>query len=185
LNSEEFGSELIANLAMKIKPRYHFSATQNVFFERLPYRNHTMLLEKEKHLTRFLSVAQVNPKNKPKYLYAFNIIPSKKINYVEIVRQTVNLATDCPYSNQVTVKSSDDQPTLQYFYDAAHIQKMNEINESNKRKMEAVQNKQQEPCWFCLGGSQVERHLIVSVGDKVISTEFNLKKSVLFVFYVI
>jgi hypothetical protein len=153
---------------MKIKPRYHFSATQDVFFERLPYRNHVMLAEKEKHLTRFLSVAKVNAKNKPKYLYAFNIIPSKKINYVEIVRQTANLSTDCPYTSTVDVRRSDEEPTPQYFYDAVHIKKMSELDASNKRKMESMQNKQQEPCWFCLGGSQVERHLIVSVGDRVI-----------------
>ena len=101
-------------------------------------------------------------------MYAFNIIPAKKINYIEIVRQSANLATDCPYNNTVNVKNSDDQPMLQYFYDAGHIQKMNQVNENNKRKIEAAQNKQQEQCWFCLGGSQVERHLIVSVGDKVI-----------------
>ena len=23
------------------------------------------------------------------------------------------------------------------------------------------------PCWFCLGGEQVEKHLVVSVGDHV------------------
>ncbi len=23
------------------------------------------------------------------------------------------------------------------------------------------------PCWFCLGGSQVEKHLVVSVADHV------------------
>ncbi len=68
LNSQEFGSNLISHLAMKIRPRYHFAASQNVFFERLPYRNHQMLIEKERHLTRFLSLAKVNKSNKPKVI---------------------------------------------------------------------------------------------------------------------
>ncbi len=110
-------------------------------------------------------------------MYAFNIIPAKNINYIDIVRQTTSLATDCPYRNAVNVKSSDEQPTPQYFYDAVHIQRMNEVNETAKRKLEAAQNKQQEPCWFCLGGSQVERHLIVSVGDRVTDISFVFLKS--------
>jgi hypothetical protein len=94
------------------------------------------------------------------------------------VRQTANLATDCPYKDQVNVKISDDKPSLQYFYDADHIKKMNEVNEINKRKFEEVQKKQQEPCWFCLGGTQVERHLIVSVGDKVKMRELFICKKI-------
>lgn len=169
MSSEDFGSELVSNLAMKIKPRYHFAAGQNIFFERLPYRNHTMLMEREKHVTRFLSLARVNKSNKPKYLYAFNIIPAKKINYVDIVRQAVDLATDCPYKGGQLkeMPSRHDEPTPQYFYDPEQMKKMNELNENAKRKFESSQNRQQEPCWFCLGGSQVDKHLIVSVGDKV------------------
>jgi hypothetical protein len=66
LSSVKFGSELVSYLAMKVKPRYHFSANQNVFFERIPYRNHKVLTEKEKHLTRFLALAKANKTNKPK-----------------------------------------------------------------------------------------------------------------------
>lgn len=28
------------------------------------------------------------------------------------------------------------------------------------------------PCWFCLGGEQVEKHLVVSVGDNVSEDPF-------------
>lgn len=68
LNTEKFGSQLVSYLATKIRPRYHFSATQNLFFERIPYRNHRILHEKEKHLTRFLALAKVNKPNKPKVI---------------------------------------------------------------------------------------------------------------------
>ncbi len=78
LNSEKFGSEAISYLAMQIKPRYHFSATQNVFFERIPYRNHQVLMEKEKNVTRFLALGKANPKNKPK-VFIFMIFMIKII----------------------------------------------------------------------------------------------------------
>jgi hypothetical protein len=81
LNSENFGSELISQLALKLKPRYHFSATQNIFFERIPYRNHRVLLEKEKHATKFLALAKVNKPNKPKvnHIYFFRNLIILKI----------------------------------------------------------------------------------------------------------
>ena len=60
------GSELVSYLATRVKPRYHFSANNNVFFERIPYRNHKVLTEKERNLTRFLALAKANKTNKPK-----------------------------------------------------------------------------------------------------------------------
>lgn len=179
-DSEKFGSELISHLALKLKPRYHFSASQNLFFERIPYRNHQILAEKEKHMTRFLALAKVNKSNKPKFLYAFNLTPANKMNYVDMVRQTVStVSSNNPYSNELNVKNDDGskyyaehdvQPSLQYFYDAEYIEKMNQLQEmemlKHKRRMEASKNKELEPCWFCLGGTKIERQYIVSVGDK-------------------
>ncbi len=105
-------------------------------------------------------------------MYAFNITPAKKINYIDIVRMASTHITDCPYSHSENNAESkkEDQSGLQYFYDAEHIKKMNELNEKEmnekKRRLEDSKAKEQEPCWFCLGGAKVERQYIVSVGDK-------------------
>lgn len=101
------------------------------------------------------------------------------MSYADLVRNPGGIVTDCPYTDNLTInvntsnkKPNDDEQSssLQYFYDADHIKKMNEINDKaqrdKKRKLEAAQARENEPCWFCLGGSKVERHLIVSVGDK-------------------
>jgi hypothetical protein len=104
------------------------------------------------------------------------------MNYQELVRQAAATghATDSPYKDRLTIKTenlktkskNNDDPSssLQYFYDQEHIQKMNEINEralgEKKRRQEAKEKAELEPCWFCLGGSKVERHYIVSVGEK-------------------
>ena len=182
-NSDRFGSELCAHLAMRLKPRYHFAATQNIFFERVPYRNHQVLVEKDQNTTRFLGLAKCNAKNKPKYLYAFNMTPAKRLTYRELIDQAAHSTqpTECPYRGRLSVSSElaenskkdggdGDQPSLQYFYDAEHIKKMSEASEKKmlekRRRMEASQSKEQEPCWFCLGVTKVERHFIVSVSDK-------------------
>ena len=64
-SSAKFGSDLISNLAANLKPRYHFSATQNFFYERLPYHN-ARIYGQEIHSSRFIATAKVNKKNKPK-----------------------------------------------------------------------------------------------------------------------
>lgn len=204
---------MISYLATRLRPRYHFSGLENIFFERIPYRNHQVLKEKERNLTRFLGLAKANKSNKPKvriileskinrifdyltslslsiyrffkYLYAFSVIPAKKCNPRDLVGQNVNSQiSDNPYLNNIDSKyqtalkrpneeeaaaAKGGEASLQYFYDADHIKKMNEKNERHmekRRRMEENKNKEQEPCWFCLGGTKVEPHFIVSVGEK-------------------
>jgi len=180
-NSIKFGSELISYLAVKLQPRYHFSALKNIFFERLPYRNHEMLVDRATNLTRFLGLAKVNKSNKPKYLYAFNIIPASKMTSKELAAQTAT-CTDSPYRANIIISKDnmkrkngedfdEDGPEGGFFYDADHIKKMNAINEKainlKKKRIEDREMRKDEPCWFCLGGTKVERHFIVSVGEKV------------------
>ncbi len=62
LDAETTGSSLVADLTLALRPRYHFSALEGVYYERLPYRNHKVLAESAKHATRFLGLAKVgNP----------------------------------------------------------------------------------------------------------------------------
>ncbi len=107
LNSIKFGSELISYLATSLKPRYHFSAMQNIFFERFPYRNHQILAEKSVNLSRFLALAKANKSNKPKYLYAFNITPAKHMTSQELAQQTASKITESPYLNNLLIKTSE------------------------------------------------------------------------------
>lgn len=61
--------------------------------------------------------------------------------------------------------------TSSYFFDNEYIKKMNELQEIEmakaRRRMEQAANREREPCWFCLGGSKIERQYIISVGEKV------------------
>lgn len=81
------GSDLISRLVNKLKPRYLFSASDpgpdsdvGVYFERQPYRNHTVLKESHRPVTRFISLACVSADKKAaKWLYAFNIKPAAEL----------------------------------------------------------------------------------------------------------
>lgn len=94
-------SESIANLALALRPRYHFSGIEGISYERNPYRNHQLLSGQSSHVTRFVALANVGNKEKSKYLYAFNIVPMKYINKEELHKQPVD-TTECPFKNATT-----------------------------------------------------------------------------------
>ena len=61
--SDDVGSEAVSQLALTLRPRYHFAGLQDVHYERPPYRNHKVLAESARHVTRFIALAKVgNPK---------------------------------------------------------------------------------------------------------------------------
>ena len=65
---DERASESISQLSMLLKPRYHFCGLEDVHYERLPFRNHKVLAEPARHVTRFIALAKVgNPKKKKVY----------------------------------------------------------------------------------------------------------------------
>merc|ERR1712018_996203 len=62
--SKGSNSELISFVAAAVQPRYHFTALHEAYYERLPYRNHIILREKAKHVTRFISLSSVGNEEK-------------------------------------------------------------------------------------------------------------------------
>ena len=84
------GSYPISLACLALKPRYHFAASQNLFFERAPYRNHTILSERSTHVTRFIALANFgNPDKKNKFLYAFNTEPLSTLDPRILVSQPI------------------------------------------------------------------------------------------------
>ena len=49
------GSAQISLLAKHIQPHYHFAATENMFYQRLPYKN-----DDTPYPTRFIGLAAIN-----------------------------------------------------------------------------------------------------------------------------
>ena len=190
-NQSEHGSMLVAKLAKSVLPRYHFAPSENEFFEREPYRNHQVMQEQPKLVTRFISVAAVGNELKQKWLYAFNIVGARWLTRDEVNRQPDD-ATENPYVDLVfdLVPNDNNQSEVnsngQFFFQPApqsnrnqrqpRASPSNETTSSGQIKRPTPPNESTEEekrlkigensCWFCLSGPQVEKHLIISIGDK-------------------
>ncbi|KAK2724390.1 hypothetical protein QYM36_001043 [Artemia franciscana] len=163
---EASGSPLVSRLALKVKPRYHFAGVEDIFYQRLPYRNHRVLAESQKHVTRFIGVAKVGNKSQ-KWLYAFNLTPMCKMDNSTLVEQPTD-ATESPYINDEKIVNVGlpTKPELnQFFYDT-NYQPGEAGQQKKKRKYE--ENRPPgppSPCWFCLSSPDVDKHLIISIGE--------------------
>uniref|UniRef100_A0A8D2J9U2 CWF19-like protein 1 n=1 Tax=Varanus komodoensis TaxID=61221 RepID=A0A8D2J9U2_VARKO len=170
------GSGLVSLLAACLKPRYHFAALQKVYYERLPYRNHTVLQEPAQHVSRFIALANVGNAEKRKYLYAFSIVPMSSMAAAELVKQPQDV-TENPYRRpgggesyaHLLPDTKKDSP-CQFFFD------LSSRPTGRKRPVEGGREGQQSKrppgkaplptaaCWFCLASPEVEKHLVVSIG---------------------
>lgn len=61
-------------------------------------RNHKVLHESPRHVTRFIGLAKVGNPEKQKWLYAFNITPMTVCEPTELVKQPPDV-TECPFSD--------------------------------------------------------------------------------------
>ncbi|XP_062860120.1 CWF19-like protein 1 isoform X2 [Trichomycterus rosablanca] len=179
------GVSSIGNLADKLKPRYHFTGLEGVYYERLPYRNHLVLQENAQHVSRFIALAKVNNPGKKKYLYAFNIVPMKSMDPTELVKQPQEV-TENPYrkptkdgkKEKSAAIEQEEEPASQFFFDLGQKkQQHNQRHQGAGRKRQSeggdgsFQHKQPRrppqptgPCWFCLASPEVEKHLVISIG---------------------
>lgn len=188
-NPEKSGSALVSRLAQQLRPRYHFAGHEGVHYERPPYRNHQVLRESAQHVTRFIALAQAGNPDKKKYMYAFNIVPLVSMDKTELVKQPSDV-TECPYnkvSSGSNVNTAGEETNLQsqasatgqnFFFDMSNTGKSQRPGQKRHRdhggeeggsNREPRQRKGPPPlkgsCWFCLGSPEVEKHLVVSVGD--------------------
>lgn len=177
VDPEQIGSALMSQLAANLLPRYHFSGLEGESYERLPYRNHQVLAETPKHVTRFIALARVGNSHKAKWLYAFSMVPLEKMEHSELTKQPPDV-TECPYSIEATTSRqiSTDKPH-QYFYDMRGDACGNGASGNKRPKRDQDGDFQhrkkqfktkllpKESCWFCLSNPEVEKHLVVSVGD--------------------
>ncbi|XP_047136802.1 CWF19-like protein 1 isoform X1 [Hydra vulgaris] len=155
-------SPSISFLASSLKPRYHFSSHIEKFFERQPYRNHKVLRGSLQHVSRFIALAPSFNDTNEKSIYAFSIEPLSCISRDELIKQPPD-TTEFPYDD-IKLSTIENQKKEQFFF-----------REDNKRKGDQKSQEQHKvpkgpptltsDCWFCLGSKDVEKHLVVSVGE--------------------
>ncbi|VEL29607.1 unnamed protein product [Protopolystoma xenopodis] len=91
-----FASSSMSRLASLMRPRYHFAASEGVFYERPPYRNHRVLQEKATNVTRFIGLAKVKNSENLKYLYALKLVPLEQMKREDVILQPPD-TTENPY----------------------------------------------------------------------------------------
>uniref|UniRef100_A0A336LI81 CSON014441 protein n=1 Tax=Culicoides sonorensis TaxID=179676 RepID=A0A336LI81_CULSO len=168
------GSPLISWLALQIKPRYHFCSLSDTYNERPPYRTPRDQTTQLDLSTRLITLASITNTTKSKYLYASNIQPVEKMRVIDLIQKTTD-EIECPYLkiefNVELQQKSQQQEQSQFFYDMnspdpnqtrrRHHQGGREFHE----KKRARQTFDQEKCWFCLSSPDVEKHLVITVGE--------------------
>ena len=91
------GSPLVSNVAVLVRPRYHFSVGRGAFFQRSPYRNVTDP-PNVSPVTRFIGLAPVSgskDKNK-KWLHALSLDPIVYLDNKDLADESIG-TTDSPY----------------------------------------------------------------------------------------
>ena len=196
------GSDLMSRLVNRVKPRYLFSASDpgpdsevGIYFERQPFRNHTVLKESPRPVTRFISLACVSADKKgPKWLYAFNIKPGSELlkldkesgrneGRMELNHQPDD-TTESPFRGMhinFGSNKSKGHDTVQFFYQVPSDKRQrgdqgNGNNRNNRRYDQQTHEQDDRPkrprvefdpdqCWFCLASPKVEKEFIVSIAD--------------------
>ncbi|KAG5319992.1 C19L1 protein, partial [Pseudoatta argentina] len=161
------GSKLIAWLVTHIKPRYHVSALERIYYERPPYRNQSQDDGNMEIATRFIALAPVLNDEKQKWLYALNLTPVDRTRLSDLIMKTTD-ETSSPYPKSMLSDDPILQKQIQFFYDMDSIDNAKRSRHQNcglnkKAKLEIDQSK----CWFCLSSPVVSKHLVISVGIEI------------------
>ncbi|KAH8407462.1 hypothetical protein KR222_001468, partial [Zaprionus bogoriensis] len=162
-------SKLISFLCREIKPRYHFCAINGSYFECPPFRIPKDETTQFELCTRFISLADVGNAAKAKYIYALSLKPVDKARLLDLVQKTTNEIA-CPYISLDlggAINKHETSESRQYFYDMDSSGNRKRRGEQDKRdKRPRIMQIEQDNCWFCLSSPKVEKHLIITVGER-------------------
>ncbi|XP_072255070.1 CWF19-like protein 1 [Pyxicephalus adspersus] len=140
------------------------------------YRNHVVLQENAQHVSRFIALASVANPGKKKYIYAFSIVPMSLMDVKELVKQPLDVSEN-PYrkagekgKSNAAKATEEEEPAQQFFFDLK--QQQGKKRQTDGRGGQQGHTKQPKkhpqptgPCWFCLASPEVEKHLVVSIGE--------------------
>ncbi|EDV56492.1 CWF19-like protein 1 homolog isoform X1 [Drosophila erecta] len=161
-------SKLVSFLCREIKPRYHFCAINGTHYESAPFRMPKDETTQFELCTRFISLADVGNAEKAKYIYALSLKPVDKSRLLDLVQKTTN-EIQCPFIGLDlggAINKNDSSENRQYFYDMDGGSRKRQGGDNNKRdKRPKIPQIEQDKCWFCLSSPDVEKHLIITVGE--------------------
>lgn len=151
---KESGAQAIANLALGLKPWYHFSSTPAAVWEREPYKQPDEYGSlQEPAITRFKSAASVSAPNK-EWMTAFSIDTSKP--------PPAQQSTDAPF-----VRGSPPRKRA-YDGDGEYSRYTDRYNDGqgDRRRNKRPRNMDPSECFMCLNQPGFKTHMVVSIGDE-------------------
>lgn len=160
--------QCVADLCSELRPRYHFSISEDLFYEREPFFHLTDEGKPDPGATtRFISLAPYGNSPKQKWLYAFTIDPQAPAATVITPGTTPSpFATTSP--NQ-SIKRARDEGLNQGY---SRYSKGASRDHYRPIKTRHGLRRQRTPleCFFCLSNPNLATHLITSIGIDVYLT---------------
>ncbi|KAH9909272.1 CwfJ C-terminus 1-domain-containing protein-like protein [Xylariomycetidae sp. FL2044] len=151
-------TEEVAELCAALKPRYHFCPSPaEFFFEREPFFHPPSAPDSDvTPTTRFLSLAPYGNTSKAKALYAFNIAAGDS-------------NTAIPTGSTASPFLSRSNPRKRPAPDADSHSNGRVDHYDGGRRTRRRRNRSPPPgpdrCFFCLSNTEVDTHMICSIGD--------------------
>ncbi|KAL1595090.1 hypothetical protein SLS60_009777 [Paraconiothyrium brasiliense] len=150
--------QCIADLDMVLKPRYHFSTSGPVYYEREPFFH--MPGEETDNLTpvtRFISLASYGNPNKQKWIYAFSLDHTASHPISPPSGSTIN-----PLTHSDKKRPAPEHREQALVYDDGY---RGGRRGNKRRKHEAKGPIDASQCFFCLSNENIATHLVSSIGE--------------------
>lgn len=147
--------QCVADLSAAVKPRYHFSTSDQIFYEREPFFHPpTKERPEAKSITRFISLASFENPSKQKWLYAFSLDP----NAAPPLTLPVG-ATASPLMQHT--KKRQGLPNQEQSY--SRFSQTDGHHRASKRARQPPPTPAE--CFFCLSNPNLATHLITSIAS--------------------
>ncbi|KAI9819101.1 MAG: hypothetical protein M1826_001193 [Phylliscum demangeonii] len=160
---EPAGSELAAELCTRVKPRYHFSAAPEIFFERDPFLHPSSEESTDSgRITRFISLASFRNNRKHKSLYAFKL----ELHPDRSAPPPID-TTGSPFSLMARKQGVPLEARQKYSRFAAAAP---DGRPAKRARPPAPPPPGPEQCFFCLSNPSVATHLVTSIGTEAYLT---------------
>lgn len=165
VEEEENVSKLVSFLSLGVKPRYHFCGLNNKHFEKAPFRFPAQNSRSIEAASRFIALAKQNNTSKSKFLYALNVCPLGTMRLTDLMQSSTD-EIECPYISidfsEISMKPNEN---VQFFWSHDDGSGKRRGNSADNQRKKFKPMTDQEKCWFCLSSGDVEKHLIISIGD--------------------
>jgi hypothetical protein len=149
------GVKCVADLCSVLKPRYHFSTSPDLFYEREPFFHPpTEENATARPITRFISLASFSSSSNQKWLYAFSLDPEAEQASVLPPGTTASPFATVPRKRQAL---PGQQEAFSRFGHGDDYHR--------REKRQRLPPPTPSECFFCLSNPNLATHLITSIGD--------------------